>query len=92
MLLSDDLRASLADGGVAQLLARHCGGGAATTSPGGSPGSGGEVGGGPPASLPPLAAGGGPEGVAQMYAAPEQLAGQRCSLAADMYRWGGAEL
>ena len=27
-------------------------------------------------------------GFTRVYAAPEQLLGQRCTLAADMYRWG----
>ncbi len=115
VLLSDELRASLADLGVAQLLAKHCGGaaakhqdvsgskatskaiskgatsstpGASTAAAGAATGAAGGAGaeGTSPADGAPVMAAAGPDGVAQMYAAPEQLAGQRCSTAADMYR------
>lgn len=98
VLLSDELRASVADLGVAQLLAKHCGGGAASPSSNKASSGSTAAGSSPPsgdagtAEGVPVMAAAGPDGVAQMYAAPEQLAGQRCSTAADMYRWDWARL
>ena len=74
VLLSDELRASVADLGIMQALAS----GSSASSAG--PGGGAATGGSPSAAS---------AGQRKMYAAPEQLAsGQRCTVAVDLFSFG----